>query len=285
MTAALDPRLVRMSVIINGVTKSFTGLSIRATGTKYVNALQNEMEITIYNLDKQTQDYILTETTPYNLNLGLKTVLLEAGRQSYGYSTIYLGNIYSSSVSQPPDIGLTLRCLSGNNIKSNVLALNFAGPASIEHISQQLAQNAGLALNYQATDPTPPAVSNYSYNGNQLGQVGDIAAVGQVDAYIDDGIFVVKNRGKPLANKVRILNADTGMIGIPEFTEWGVKVKFLLDNTTSIGGAIQIQSKIYPAINGTYVIYKLGFEISNRETPFYYIAEGTSNGLFPLGIV
>ncbi len=65
------------------------------------------------------------------------------------------------------------------------------------------------------------------------------------------------------------------MIGIPEFTEQGIKVKFLLDNRTTLGGGIQIESKIYPATNGNYVIYKLGFEITNRDKPFYWIAEAT----------
>ena len=52
-----------------------------------------------------------------------------------------------------------------------------------------------------------------------------------------------------------------------------LKVKFLLDNQTTLGSSLEIQSQQYPAANGTYVIYKLGFQIANRDTPFYYIAE------------
>ena len=63
------------------------------------------------------------------------------------------------------------------------------------------------------------------------------------------------------------------MIGIPEFTEQGVKVKFLVDNQTKLGGGIEIRSVQYPATNGQYSIYKLGFQIASREQPFYYIAE------------
>ena len=51
------------------------------------------------------------------------------------------------------------------------------------------------------------------------------------------------------------------------------KVKMLLDNQTRLGGGLRITSNIYPAVNGEYVIYKLGFQISSRDTPFYYIAE------------
>jgi hypothetical protein len=70
------------------------------------------------------------------------------------------------------------------------------------------------------------------------------------------------------------------MVGIPEITEQGIKVKYLLDNVSRLGGGLRISSDIYPAVNGLYIIYKLGFEISNRDTPFYYIAEAArkSNG-------
>ncbi len=55
-------------------------------GTKYGNSLQNECVVTIDNLDKQTQDYLLTETSPYNKNRTPKTVTVRAGRESYGNS-------------------------------------------------------------------------------------------------------------------------------------------------------------------------------------------------------
>jgi hypothetical protein len=75
--------------------------------------------------------------------------------------------------------------------------------------------------------------------------------------------------------KNKILNSSTGMVGIPEITEQGVKVRYLLDNVSRLGSGLQITSDVYPAVNGNYVIFKLGFEISNRDTPFYFIAEAS----------
>lgn len=87
MNNALDPRVVKVSIQVNGQTKIYSSpLAITVTGTKYGNALQNEAEIILENLDKDTQDYILTETSPYNLNRLPKTVTVEAGRVSYGTS-------------------------------------------------------------------------------------------------------------------------------------------------------------------------------------------------------
>ncbi len=269
--AALDPRIIEVSIQVNDVVKTYSQLAIIATGTKFANPLQNEAEVTIYNIDKQTQDFILSETSPYNLNRTPKIVTIKAGRQSYGTSLIYIGNIAYARVSQPPDIGLTLKCLTGNFAKGNIFSLSFPQGTPVDVIAAQFAQQAGLSLTFQAPNKN---VANYAYSGALTQQVQSIQALdARYAAFIDDQTLVVKDGLVPLTGVLTILSAETGMIGIPEFTEQGIKVKFLLDNRTTLGGALQIKSQLYPAANGTYVIYKLSFEIATRDTPFYYIAE------------
>ena len=271
MAQELDPRIVKVSIEVNGRLKTYSSpMAITAYGTKYGNALQNECEVVIENLDKETQDYILTETTPYNLNRTPKTIIVEAGRVSYGTAVIYRGNIVTSIVSQPPDIGMTLKCLTGNFIKGNILTRNQPGSATLSQISAQIAQDTGTLLNFQATNKN---ISNYNFSGPAPNQVNLLGTMGGLNVFIDDNTLVVKDAFIPLTGVNRILSASTGMIGIPEFTEQGIKVKFLLDNRTTLGGGLQIISKQYPAANGNYVIYKLGFQIATRDTPFYYIAE------------
>jgi len=276
---SLDERLVTLSIEVNGKIKTYQDLYIAASGVKYANPLQNEAEIVIYNLDKATQDYILTETSLYNANFSPKAIILKAGRKSYGTSVIYRGNIVYSSVSQPPDVGVTLKCLTGNFLKAGIIARNQPGLATVEQISRAIAQDTGLRLEFLALDKE---VSNYAYAGDALGQVVALAALGQINAFVDDDTLVVKNVNGFRNGPVRQLSAATGMIGIPQFTERGVRVKFFIDNKTVLGGALQVQSDIYPAANGIYVIYQLAFQVTNRQVPFYYIADcariGTTNG-------
>lgn len=271
MTAALDPRIVKVSIEINGKLKIYTDpIQLTANGTRYGNALQNECTVTLDNLDVETQNYLLTETSPYNLNYSPKRVIVEAGRVSYGTSIIYIGNIVRAIVSQPPDITITLQCLTGNYLKSNIITRNMQGSAPMSQISKNVANDLNVNLLFQATDKN---VANYAYAGASLNQVELLGQMGNYNAFIDNNTLVVKDAFIPITNSVRYLSAETGMIGIPEFTEQGIKIKFLLDNKTTLGGSIEVNSKQYPAANGTYVIYKLGFQIANRDTPFYYIAE------------
>lgn len=270
MVDVIDPRLVRLSVDVGGVLKMYEGLAIEATGTKYGNANQNECEVKITNIDKATRDYLLTETSPFNKVKKTKKIILEAGRVSYGYSKIYEGDVTASNVTQPPDISVTLKSLTKDSKKGDIVSRNQAGNAQMSMIANNIAKDNGVTLDFQAKDKT---ISNYNHTGSALRQVDKLGLMGNVDAFIDDDILVVKDMNVPLNGKVRILNLDTGLIGIPELTDHGIKVKFLLDNQTTVGTALDLKSKLYPTMDGLYVIYKLGFSIMNRDKDFYWIAE------------
>jgi len=268
--ADLDPRLLRVSVEIQGKLKVLDGLAVTASGTKFANATQNECEVKITNLDKATRDYLLTETSPFNKNRKRKGLIVEAGRVSTGYSLVFSGDITSAVGGQPPDITLTLKASTGDWSKGVIVANSLPGAAPLSTAAKRVADDLGLALDFQATDKQ---VSNYTFTGGALKQVDALGQAGRVNAYVDDGRLIVKNANAPLAARTRVLNIDTGMVGIPEFTEHGVKVKMLFDARTVLGGGLQITSRMNPAANGTYTIFKLGFELASRDTPFYYIAE------------
>ena len=116
-TNELDPRLLRISIQINGQLKSYEGLDMSASGTKYANANQNECEVKISNLDKTTRDYLLTETSPFTKNKTRKLLRVEAGRVSSGYSLVFQGDITNAVGAQPPDIAMTLKAATGDFAK------------------------------------------------------------------------------------------------------------------------------------------------------------------------
>ena len=275
--AELDPRLLRISIEINGQLKSYEDLDMSASGTKFANANQNECEVKISNLDKATRDYLLTETSPFNRAKTRKILRVEAGRVSTGYSLVFQGDITNAVGAQPPDITLTIKAATGDYAKGQIVSRSQAGVVPLRNVAARVAQDLGLSLSFQAS---AKQVSNYSFTGSAAKQVGQVGQLARVNAYVDDGALVVKDWNVPLKDRVREVNLDTGMVGIPEFTETGIKVKLLFDNQTVLGGALRVTSRLNPAANGLYTVAKLGFELASRDTPFYYIAEAVraSNG-------
>lgn len=271
----LDPRLLRIGIEVGGQLKLYEGLAMTASGTKFANANQNECEVKITNLDQATRDYLLTETSPFNKNKKRKVLTVEAGRVSTGYSLVFSGDITNAVGAQPPDITITLKAATGDHAKGDIIATSQPGVAPLRNIAARVAQDMGLALDFQAT---PKQIANYTFTGSKVKQVEQLGVLGRVNAYIDDTTLVVKDFNAPLAKRTRELNLDTGMIGVPEFTEQGIKVKMLFDNQTVLGGGINITSRLNPAANGLFTVSKLGFELASRDTPFYYIAECARTG-------
>lgn len=266
----LDPRIVRVGIEVDGQLRTYDGLAVVATGCKYANANQNDCEVKVTNLAKATRDYIVTEVSPFNKNKTRKRLIVEAGRQSYGASVVFEGDITSAVVSQPPDVTLTLKAATGNHAKGDVIQRTQPGLCSLRKIAERVAADLGCRLDFQCQDKQ---IANYAFTGGALRQVDQLGSYGRVNAYVDDGALILKNYGAPLAGSSRVINLETGLIGIPEFTERGVKVKMLYDNQTKLGSGLEVRSVQNPAANGTYTVYKLGFELASRDTPFYLIAE------------
>lgn len=266
----IDNRIIEVGFEIDGQIERFRDLYITANGTKFANENQNECEIVIANLDKATRDYLVTATSPFNKSASPKKFFLSAGRESTGISQIYTGDISSVEVSQPPDIKVKWKTLTGNDKKTKVTTVTHGASSTLSEISKQTSENLGLKLNFQASDKN---IANYSYSGGSLDQVGDIGDMGSVDAFVDDDTLIVKDSTRAVSSEEIILSEETGLVGVPELTEQGIKVTYFLDNKTKLGGLIKLTSILNPALNGEYIIYKLGFNVATREVPFYWIAE------------
>lgn len=266
-----DPRIVRIGIEIGDEIKYYEGLNITAQGTRYGSDSMNECQIRIDNMTQETRNYILRATSPYyRFNYPLVHVSVEAGRKSYGTTLVYYGAVSKSYVTQPPEIGIILNCLTSYDQTTNIIAYNTGARASVRSIAQKAADDLGLTLNFQATDKQ---VSNFSMTGDSIEFVQKLEEMGNYDATIDNKELIIKDTDICLVSPVKEINKETGMIGIPELTESGILVKYLLDNDTMLYQNVKITSELNPSVNGEYQLYKLAFDISNRNTPFYWIAE------------
>jgi len=273
----IDPRILKVGITINDKLQVFEDFAIIAQGSKFASATQNETVIKIANLDKKTRDFLATEGTPFNRIKQTKRqkVFIEAGRESTGVTRVFLGDITLVTVAQPPDIWTTIKAVTSQYQKGNIISTSEGTLSTLSAISKKAADSLGLSHQFEATDKQ---ISNYGYTGSATKQIDKIAELGNIDTYIDDDKLVVKNKNTSIKGAIRLISADTGMIGKPEFTDFGVKVKFLFDIHSKVGQQVKIKSKFYPASDGVYNIYKLNFDLTNRDTPFYYIAETIRQG-------
>ena len=283
---AFDDRLLRVGIEIEGQIRIFegnpqdggVGFDIRVKGAKFGSLTQNETEVSIANIDQESRNFLLTEGTPFNRlrNRVRPRLFIEAGRVSSGYQRVFEGDITTTSVSQPPDIILTIRALTSQFQKGELISAESLPMATLEQISQSAADSLGLRLDFITENN--PQIANYQYNGSAAGQIDKISSLVSDEVYIDDDTLVIKAPVQPIQGRSRTLNINNGLIGIPEFQEFGIKVTFLFDSFSTVGTQIELESLVYPATNGLYNIYKLEFDLASRDTPFYYNAEARRVG-------
>lgn len=265
-----DPRILRVGIEVNGQANVYDGLFLSASITKTDNPLQNEAQVRIGNLTKETRDYIITETSPFNKSKTPKRLFIEAGRESTGAVRLFIGDITECNPSQPPDIYLSIKAKTAQALKSEIVAVSHGAQEKLSVIARGIASSAKLRLQFEATDKN---VSNYSFTGALSKQVEKLAQIGRVNAFIDDDALIVKDNDKAILQTTHVLSKDSGMVGIPELTEKGVKVRYLFDPQSRVGGELEVKSEINPSANGRYAIYTLSYELSNRDAAFYCVAE------------
>lgn len=266
-----DPRLLSVEIQIRDQLTVFNeDFAITVSGTKYANSLQNTCDIQIANMATDKRDYLLTETSPFNANKTPKVCNVKAGRVSSGLFLVYSGNIMTTGIKQPPDIMLQMKCGTGHFQKGRVGTHSGGASTDLHTLARSAAANLGLSPRLEVPNMN---VANYHHSGNALGEVGTLGESGNCLAYVDDAHLILKPINVALSGPAVEVSEETGMVGVPEVTEQGLKVTFLFDSAAKLGGGIIVKSKLNPAANGTFVIYKLSFKLSSRDTEFYYTAE------------
>jgi hypothetical protein len=274
-----DDRIVKLvftygtqQATIDTSTNPSRPMYIVANGAKFVDVTQNECTLQVGNLSRDLRNALATNLTPFDYNQQRKSVQVWAGRKSTGMFLRYEGDIISATPSQPPDIIMNIRSKTMQFFKNDIVAQSYAVTAPLSQVAGDVAKSLGINLKFEATERN---IANYSYSGNAASQVQKLGTLGPIDAYIDDNTLVCKDKGVALANTSHVLSKDTGMIGQPELTEYGIRVKCLLSPGVTLGGTLTLKSVQNPSLNGDYTIYRTGFEIATRDTAFYDVIEAT----------
>ena len=268
----IDKRLLKIEIEVGDTIRTYTDLDISASGTKLSNEIPNEFTIKINNLSKDTRDKILTETNILDKNLKKKKISIYAGRVTTGYSLIFKGDIRQATPSQPPDISLTIITYTGDSAKFETTSRSGGEMIKLSILAKQIANDLGLNLVFEATDKQ---VGSYSYTGSKIKEVEKLNEVGGINAYVDDDDLIVRNKNVPQKGYIFDISKKNGLIGLPLINERGVSFTILFNEQIIIGSKINLTSEINPTANGSWCVYKITYDLQNRNQSFYMKIEAT----------
>lgn len=267
-----DPRILTVELEFEDGSLIYTSpTAITVGGTKSVTSMQNSATITISNLTKEHRDYILSNCNQQlAANFKVRRVRVMAGRESFGSWQVYMGDIVSANVSQPPDVKLTLRCLTNAVDRTQWWAFSNTSGVTLDTLVQETAAIMGLSYRIDERVDKGKVIPHFTFNGPAAAMIIRLSELANVRVYCDDDTIVVTNWDAGLSNIIVDVNKDSGMIGIPEFTEYGVKVRTFVDRNIVLGGAIRLRSEMVPVMDGDYVVTRIDYEMTTRDQAFYY---------------
>lgn len=271
---AIDRRIINLGIIINDQLNWYGGLDsplyIEAKGQNFSNPSMGSCDITVLGLRQEVRDYILRNTKPLVAGADRISVILEVGRESYGATVRYRGDVFRSEAIGRPDTGLKLICKTGFYNKRKIVTRSGSELTNLSSIAQWIADDCGYGLSFEIADRN---IKSYSFTGSAQAQLTQFEDLANAEVYVDDDVMYVKEPDtKSRGKTVRKANVETGLM-MAGFNESGVSIQMLYDPVTTIGTQVDLETTQNPAINGSYVVFKSEYHVANRADPFYLMVE------------
>lgn len=230
--------------------------------------------ITIYNLSAQTESQMMTTA---------KRVVVEAGYVTGQYGTIFDGFVFQAirGKENGTDYYLKFICLdSSRYLDEAVVNLSLTNYATMRQVVYNCTKASTETINLGQIQ-----VPNVSYPrgkvlfGMAKEYMNQIARSGNATFYCDDGKANIVAAASVPSTEVIELGPDSGLIGVPEQFQYGVRCKCLLNPNIRLASLYRLDnSKIIAAQrtlkeNLSETFYKLDTEGLYRVFAITYIGD------------
>jgi hypothetical protein len=281
----MDKRICYVQIQTPSGDKEIHNISMHGRVTRKMSETGSTADISIANLAKEDVEYLTTYTSPYVDQSKKKRINIFAGYESMGVGMIFSGDIYSALPSGKPDTWLSIKAKTEYFNQQNIITIS-QGTMSAKNLAAYIAAQLGVNLVWRSK--SEKFVDAFNYAGAKAKLLNRLNQIDNFYAYIDNNNLYCVDRFEepPLLNNsqprsytgtatkhagtIKLVNQYSGMIGMPEPDEYGVKVKCLLDPAVKLGDWFKLESEMLPIVNGFYQVYELTFDFATRE-PQYYV--------------
>ena len=196
-------------------------------------------------------------------------------RAGYGNNTpVIITGLVTNVVTEPDgaDRVTSLEVVDGRmELRDTNIVVSMSGAVNTKDAYEYIAKQMGLTL-LLAEDLTYQDIPNgLSFTGKGKDLLERVAGANNHEWSIQSGILQVYWKGRPVSQKVYLLSANTGLLGIPKkitisenddnnASLTGYEIDYFFNGAIGVNEMVQIQSK---TVNGYYRVYKLSQEGDN----------------------
>ena len=278
----MDKRICYVQIQTPDGDKEIHNVSIKGRITRKMSEIGSECEVSIANLSREDVEYLTTYTSPYVDQSKKKRINVFAGYESTGVGMIFSGDIYSALPEDLPDTWLNIKAKTNYFEQQNIITYSQEA-ATTKELATNIAEQLGYELSWQSK--SQKVIDAFNFNGAKAKLLNKLNQFDNFRAYIDNNILYVIDKDVELPQQtnqtqtsgnttktkgsVKVINGNTGLIGLPQPDEYGVKIKVLLDPSVAIGDWFKLESQRLPIVNGFYQVYEMTYDFATREPQYY----------------
>ena len=258
--------------------KIITGLPTEVNVSQAGFPSLDQAKISIFGInqaDLESLTFLSFKTLYYNRN----EIEVYAGDDE-GMSLVFQGDIINSKpdYNGAPDVPLVIDAISGYyQGLSAVPPYTFKGSIPTSTIIEQLCAEMDYAFVNEGE--TKQAVNPY-LKGSPIQKIRQLAKSYNLDVNIT-GKTVTLRKSDGNRKIIAAINKDSGLIGYPEFTNMGIKLRCEFMPELKIGDEIEVKS-IVPKASGRWRIFSLNHSIGVHLDGAPW--ETSIECLYPLGL-
>lgn len=270
----MDKRICYVQIQTPSGDKEIRNISIKGRITRKKSETGSTAKIAIANLSREDVEYLTTYTSPYIDQSKKKRINVFAGYESTGVGMIFSGDIYSALPEGLPDTWLNIEAKTEYFNQQNIITMS-QSKMNTKSIATIVANQLNLALVWRSK--SQKFIDAFNFTGAKAKLLNRLNELDSFTAFIDnDSLIVIDNNEQPPETSttkkegyVKVINGDSGLIGLPQPDEHGVKIKVLLDPTVNLGDWFKLESERLPIINGFYQVYEMTYDFATREPQYY----------------
>lgn len=281
----MDKRICYVQIQTPSGDKEIHNISIKGRITRKMSETGSTAQISIANLSREDVEYLTTYTSPYIDQRKKKRINVFAGYESTGVGMIFSGDIYSALPEGLPDTWLNIEAKTEYYNQQNIIT-TAQTKMNTKNLAAITAKQLGLALDWRSK--SQKFIDSFNFTGAKAKLINKLNQLDNFIVFIDNGTLKVvdKEEEPPEENitattsttkksgYIKLVNKKSGMIGLPQPDEYGVKVKVLLDPSMALGDWFKLESERLPIVNGFYQVYEMVYDFASREPQFYIEVSG-----------
>lgn len=218
----------------------FTELRVRFSVRRADIQTPNTLEARVWNVSEETANKVQKEFT---------RVVLQAGYEYGNYGILFDGNVKQIRWGRENQTDTYMDILAADGDEAyNFAVVNTtlaAGSQPTDHAwaAQAAMAEHGIKKGFMPTADEPKLPRGKVMFGMSRDYLRDASAATNCSWSIQDGYLQLVPLTGYLPGEAVVLTAKTGMVGMPEQTQDGIRVKCLLNPMIKVGGRVQIDNK------------------------------------------